>query len=98
MRALAAGILTNFSSIIGAESTNYSDFIAALEFRAAQAILPDFQRQFSPLHFLEAQLAKEFGHIGKRKYSVERIAGSFPCQGLDEPPADTVGLGAFGDG
>ena len=36
------------------ERAIYSNFITTLKLWAAQAILPDFERKFAALHFLEA--------------------------------------------
>jgi hypothetical protein len=70
--------------IQGPEDAQNGYFITLLKFRAADAILPGFQRQSSALHDFEADPAEKFCNICKRKNGVEFVLPGFSGQSFDE--------------
>ncbi len=46
---------------------DYSDFVTTVKLRTAQAILPDLEWKFAPLHLPEAQPSKEIGDVSESK-------------------------------
>ena len=91
-------ILLKIAAVLRAQDAKYRDLVAALELRAAHAILPDLERQLAALYFLKTHLAEEAGYVGECEHGVERIIRRFADQSLDQPPADALGLGVFGNG
>src|SRR5438045_2468156 len=80
------------SPVLRPQDLHDRDLIAALKLRAAEAVLPDLERQLAALDLFEAQLAKKPRHIGEGEHGVERELASFIDQSLDHKPANAVSL------
>src|ERR1700736_6527272 len=75
-----SGLLTACDHCIGPEPLQHRDFIAGLEFGAAQAVLPSLQRQLAAFYLLKSQLTKELRCVSKRENRVELMLVGFPFQ------------------
>ena len=62
-----------------------SNFVAALELRTAQAVLPYLERQFASFDLVKSKLNKKVRHVGEREYRLETVLNCFRFQRFYDP-------------
>src|SRR4051794_38942646 len=80
---------------LGAQHPQDGDFVARLELRTAQAVLPGLQRQDPALDHVEPDLPEKVGDVSKSKHGIELVLFGLLHQRRDHLPPDAVRLGVF---
>ena len=78
VKGIAGGVsVTMRNPAFRRKNPDHSDFIARMELRAAQAILPGLKRQFASLDLLKTQSGKESRHIRESEDGVKAVILGF---------------------
>ena len=70
--------------MIGSKYSQYSNFVASLELRAAYAILPRFEWEGSAFDHMKANSVEKLYNVGEGEDRVEFVLFGFGDQGFDE--------------
>src|ERR1017187_9631833 len=84
--------------MIGSKNAQNGDFIAGLELRAANAVLPRLERERPAFDYVKAQSVEKIYNISEGEDGVEFVLDGFRNQRFDEFAADTLGLGMLAHG
>ena len=79
----------------GIQHADYGDLVAALEFRASQAVFPGFQRQNSSFHHVKTDFAEKLNNVSEGEYAIQSVLQRFFYQMLDHPASHTMRLSRF---
>ena len=83
---------------IGTERFQHGNLVAALEFRAAEAVFPDLKGELPAFYRMKTEFPKESWNIGECEKRMQAVLDGFLFQRLYDPPSQTLRFNARIDG